>query len=167
MVETPVLAMTNDIGSLSSSFPAWLQAIAAFLGLLFVGWQIRLARKSSDLQTLMQFVENFRQHEHRLLSSKSSEERKVAFVDLLNLLETWAAAYNGKLLRGESRKMAELKLRDALALIQADKNLGEEFVDSMSSEDTFSGIHKFYTKNSKSIDEMSRGLRKQSEPRSI
>lgn len=155
--------MPSDIESLCSSLLAWIEAFAALIGLLFVGFQIRLARRSSDLQTLMHFVEGFRQHEHRLMSSKNINEQRVAFVDLLNLIETWAAAYNEKLLRGASRKMAKQKLRDALAIVQADKNWGEELASSISSKDTFSEIHTFYSKNNKSINAMSAAIRKQSE----
>ena len=65
-------------------------AAAAILGLAFIGWQVREARKASDIQSLQAFLRDAKEHEHALLKAESPETKDQAFIEFLNFLETYA-----------------------------------------------------------------------------
>jgi hypothetical protein len=86
---------------IAATIASAVSAITAALGLVFVGIQIRAARRASDFQALLEFNRHIDDREQAffLLCGKtlqmSSDE---AYHSLLNLLEVYAAAHNRRLI---------------------------------------------------------------------
>jgi hypothetical protein len=121
-------------------------AIAAVAGLVFVGVQIRSARKVADPQALQRFLEDASAFERRLLEASGDEARNTAFFELLNFLETSATALNAHLYPTTSARMIKEKLRDSLAVIDASP-FRSKIESAITSNTTFIEIRKFIENN--------------------
>jgi hypothetical protein len=147
--------MKVDTLQMSSTIAAWAQAAAALIGLIFIGWQIRLSRKTSDFQVLTELVDGFQRHEEALNSAQCAESKHRAFINFLNFLEFCTASSNDGLLHGTSKKIVDLKVRDSLAIIQASPDWHANLEVAISSPETFEEITKFYKANKDCINSLS------------
>lgn len=147
--------MKVDNLQMSSTIAAWAQAIAALIGLIFIGCQIRLSRKTSDFQVLIELVDGFQRYEESLISAQYAESKEIAFVNLLNFLEFCAASSNDGLLHRTSKKIVDLKVRDSLAIIQANPDWHAKLKEAISSPETFEELTKFCKVNKKYINALS------------
>ncbi len=100
-----------------------ISALAAAAGLAFLGWQIRAATKSSDLNSLVEFSRAVDEQERALAIAVRDTEldetaKTEAFHSLLNLLEMYAGAHNRRLLQKTSCDFVRDKLLDAHILIE-------------------------------------------------
>lgn len=133
------------------------QAVAAgvsVFALIFVGYQIYAARNSTDLVSLIEFQRSISNQEDRFLHASDNAEKNQAFVELLNILEVYAAAINGRLLHGISRSLVADKLRDAIALIELDPAWAAKFNQVRTTGTTFSSLDKFRTRERSKINEI-------------
>ena len=135
--------MTPEGWSILSAIGSLVAGVAALLGLPFIGWQVRAARKTSDLQALQSFSTEMQKCEERLLAAKCEKSREAAFNDLLNLLELNAAALNAGLFPRTTRRLAREKIRDSLLVIESAKEWHSKFLQSITTETTFSEILLF------------------------
>lgn len=136
-------SLWETIGALGSV----ASAAAAALGLCFVGWQIREARKVSDLNSLVEFNRGIELKETALLTTvrAASDESLVdeAYIALLNFLEVYAAAHNRHLLVNASRDFVKDKLLDAAVLIDSDPKCRDKHAAAKLTEATFSEWGRF------------------------
>lgn len=119
------------------------QAATALVGLLFVGTQIRQARKTSDLQSLQEFLRVTKDHEHALINSGSDEDREKAFYEFVNFLEIQAAALRGGLFSSVTHKIVREKIRDSVAVIEDIEPWMAKLEAAISSETTFEHLRNF------------------------
>ena len=131
---------------LASAIGQCVASATAIVGLGAIWWQVKESRKASDLLALQAFLKDAREHEGALLRAASDDEKDSAFVDLLNFLELYAAAYNGKLFPKISRRIVRLKLRDTLSIIQKNELWHNKLIAAMTSPDTFEELSKFMLK---------------------
>lgn len=121
-------------------------AVFALGGLGFIGWQIKEAKKTADLQALQTFMKDARDHEQALLKDSTPEQKEQAFVEFLNFLETSAAAVNGGLFPKVSREIVSTKLRDSIVVISEATEWHEKFANAVTSHDTFKHLAEFMKK---------------------
>lgn len=127
-------------------------AAAAVAGLIFVGWQISAARKTADLQALQEFVRGAAYHETRLSDAETGEKKTQAFFEFMNFLETIAAAINTGLFPRTTKKFAHQKLRDSLAVLQAEPQWHQHIEQAITSANTFEEIRIFIQRNKAEIN---------------
>jgi hypothetical protein len=118
-------------------------AAAAITTLFFVGVQIRIARKTADLQALQEFVKSAAEREACLLSADTDAKKQQAFFEFLNFLEMNAAAVNGDLFHGKSRTIAVDKLCTSIAVIQEHSAWRDKFNHAITASTTFEELAKF------------------------
>ncbi len=128
------------------------QAVTALVGLLFVGTQIRQARKTGDLQSLQEFLHAAKDHEHALINSGSDEDREKAFYEFVNFLETQAAALRGGLFSSVTRRIVREKIRDSVAVIEVIEPWMAKLDAAISSETTFEHLRDFCRRERRHID---------------
>lgn len=132
------------------------QAATALVGLLFVGTQIRQARKTGDLQSLQEFLRATKAHEHALINSIIDEDREKAFYEFMNFLEIQAAALRGKLFSSVTRKIVREKIRDSVAVIEDIEPWMAKLEAAISSETTFEHLRAFCKRERRHIDRVKR-----------
>lgn len=138
-----------------------VSAAAGVFGLGFIGWQIKVAGRATDFQTLQSFLRDAREHEQALLTSLEDEARDMAFIDYLNFLEVYASALHRKLFYKTTKELVRDKLVDALALISIMPDWHSKFEKAITSQSTFSSIGVFMRKHRTAIQssiEASKGI---------
>ena len=143
--------MTSNFVDFLSVGAQCVGAMAAVLGLRFIGNQVREGRRASDLQTLQAFLKDTREHERAFTLAGSNEEKKQAFIEFLNFLETYAAVLNSDLPPEVSKGIIGEKLRDSLAVIQNAEDWHEELQNAITSDTTFKELMSFYAANKQEI----------------
>ena len=128
---------------LASAIGQCAAAVAAVLGLGFIGWQIREARKTSDFQSLQAFLRDTKEHEHALLKAGTAEARDQAFIEFLNFLEAYAAALNGRLFPKITRSIVREKLIDSIAVIEEAPAWHVKLEEAVTSATTFQCLGQF------------------------
>jgi alpha-beta hydrolase superfamily lysophospholipase len=131
------------------------QAAAAAISMLaLVGlyFQIRMTRKSADLQALQDFVRNADQREDRLLDAETDSKRDQAFNEFLNFLETSAGALNNNLFPKTTKQFVREKVRDSIATIQAVQIWHAKFEQAITTDTTFAEIARFMRRYRADID---------------
>jgi ATP-dependent DNA ligase len=113
---------------------------------IFAAYQVWLGRRTAVLQALQEFFKTISERE-RAFASASSEQRENAFVDFLNALELYAAAYIKRLVTGVSRELVKDKLIDSLVLIEGAPHWHEKIEDAVTSQPTFKYLKRFVTKH--------------------
>ncbi len=93
--------------------------IAAASAATFAGIQMMLARRAAVLQSLQEFFKIASERERALLAAASLDEKEHAFVELLNFLEVYAAAYDGGLFGSLTKELVNDKLLDAVIIARA------------------------------------------------
>ncbi|WID99679.1 hypothetical protein QO058_30220 (plasmid) [Bosea vestrisii] len=138
---------------LASAIGQCLSAAAGIFGLGFIGWQISVARRTTDLQALQTFLRDAKEHEGALLRAKGQNEleREQAFIEFLNFMEAYAAALNGKLFPKTSRGIVVDKIVDALTLIAGLPEWHDKLEASITSHTTFSALRRFMQKHKKAL----------------
>jgi hypothetical protein len=131
--------------------------VAAF-GLIFVGRQIRDARKTADLHALREFLRGVTEHEDRLSNPDSNEKKRQAFNEFLNFLEVNAAADNRNLFPKTTRLIVD-KLSTSIAVIQETPGWRGPFCEAVTSSTTFVELGKFMKRNRKAINDRVAELR--------
>jgi len=150
--------MACDTIAIISVLSQCVAALAAVLGLGFIGRQIQQARKTSDLQTLQAFLKDTKEHEDALLSAKTEGEKEQAFIELLNLLEIYAAALNNGLVPKVSKNFISQKLRDSLILIQSAPEWHDKLEGAITSPETFEALGKFMKDNKAAINALQKAI---------
>ena len=136
---------------------------SAVIGLVFVGLQIRAARRTADIQTLQEFNRSTIEREFAFLNADNSNRKEQAFVELLNFLEVNAAAFNGRLLPAVSRKIIRDSLANSIAAIQLAPAWAEKFGDLVRTISTFEELGRFMRTERKAINAIVEMMRKRSE----
>lgn len=141
----------------------FLQVIIAWLGLAYIGRQIRDARRSSDVQNLFAFYKAITDAEQSLLNAFDDNDRDRAFYELTNLLEAHAMALRGRIYTGVTREAVELKLIDACALIQMSEFWSSKLDAGRSTPSAFKDLFRFMKRHRRKIEKVKR-LSQSSEP---
>jgi hypothetical protein len=136
-----------------------IAAVAAVFGLWFVGCQIRYARKTADLQALLEFLKGVTEQEDRLLNADQNEKKQQAFNELLNFLEAIAAADNKDLFPKTARSIIVDKLCTSIAEIQEAPAWHDQICEAVRSLTTFVELGKFMKRNRKAIHDRVAELR--------
>jgi hypothetical protein len=129
-------------------------ATISFLGLVFVAVQIRDGRKSADFQNLLEFDRRAAERESALLRAETEGAKNQAFFELVNFLETLAAALNAKLLPRVSRRVVREKLIDSIVVISEESSWHQKLFDGVTSETTFAELTKFMRRERQTIDKL-------------
>jgi hypothetical protein len=124
-----------------------VSSLAAAVGLIFTGWQVRRSKRSSDLLSIQTFLQESAKIEESLARAASNEERQHFFVRFLNFFEMNAAADNEGLFYGISKKLVEDNLCSSIALIEVLPDWKGRFEASVTSATTFSELSKFMKVN--------------------
>lgn len=141
----------TEATDLASAIGQCVGAAAAILGLGFIGWQVREARKTSDIQSLQAFLRDTKEHEHALLEAKTADAKDQAFIEFLNFLEAYAAAINGGLFSKITRDIVREKLIDSIAVITESEAWHAKLVEAVTSETTFQCLRQFAGKEKVAI----------------
>ncbi|MFZ3325940.1 MAG: hypothetical protein WA231_08645 [Methylocella sp.] len=136
-----------------------IAAGAAAFGLIFVGCQIRDARKTADLNALREFLRGVTEREDPLLNADSNEKKRQTFNEFLNFLEINAAADNRGLFPKTTRFIVVEKLCTSIAVIQEAPNWHGPFCEAVTSSTTFVELGKFMKRNRKEINDRVAELR--------
>jgi len=140
--------------------PAWeavaavgqiIAAAAAVIGLVFVGLQVRAAKRATDLRNLQGFVNSTIERENAFLNAEGNHKKEQAFVELLNFLEINAAAVNGNLLPSVSRKIVRDSLINSVAAIQLEPFWAAQFVNAIRTVATFEELVRFMSTHKNQI----------------
>jgi hypothetical protein len=137
-------------------------AIVAAFGLLFVGRQIREARKTADLQALQEFYKGATEREDKLLNTES-DKKKQAFFEYLNFLEVTAAADNNGLFHKATRSIVIDKICTSIAEIQEARCWHDQFCEAVRSSTTFVELGNFMKRNREAINDRVAELQKAAE----
>lgn len=137
---------------IASAIGQCVSALAGVLGLGFIGWQIRAARKSSDLQALQAFLKDAKDHDAAILNGSTLEAKEQAFVEFLNFMEIYSTAVNDKLFAKSSRKMTVDKLIDSIVVIAESSAWHGRFEAAITSATTFSELRRFMARYRKRIE---------------
>lgn len=142
----------SEATDIASAIGQCVSALAGVLGLGFIGWQIRAARKSSDLQSLQAFLKDAKDHDAAILKGITLEEKEQAFVEFLNFMEIYSTAVNDNLFAKSSRKMAIDKLVDSIVLIAETEAWHSRFEAAITTDSTFSELRRFMERHRKRIE---------------
>ncbi|MGJ0507169.1 MAG: hypothetical protein ACR652_08535 [Methylocystis sp.] len=142
----------TEATDLASAIGQCVGAAAAVLGLGFIGWQVKEARKTSDIQSLQAFLRDTKEHEHALLEAKTVEAKDQSFIELLNFLEAYAAAINGGLFPKITRDIVREKLIDSIAVITESDAWHVKLAEAVTSESTFQCLRQFMRKEKAAIN---------------
>lgn len=154
--------MQSDFGHLVP-FAQLAAVVVAAGGLVFTGWQFMRTRRTATLQQLLDFQSAIRERETALLdavnganadTAKSDQERQ-ALVDLLDCLEVYAAAINGRLIAGVAREIVTDKLIDCAVEFQHAHSWNEIIESSITSHVTYSHFRRFLGAHRKEISRRS------------
>lgn len=137
-----------------------MAASASIAALFFVGVQIRIARRTADLQALQEFVKSAAEREACLLNADTDAKRQQAFFEFLNFLEMNAAAVNGALFHEMIRTIAIDKLCTSIAVIQVNSAWHDKLNDAITASTTFEELTKFMRRERKTIECRSDEFRK-------
>jgi hypothetical protein len=136
---------------LASTTGQCIQAAAAVIGLGAIWWQIREARKSSDVQSLQAFLRDAKEHESALLRATTEDERHQAFIEFLNFLEAYSAAINGGLFPKVTSGIVREKIIDAVAMITEAEAWHEKLFQAITSKTTFQCLNAFMKREKATI----------------
>jgi len=131
------------------------------LGLGFIGWQVNEARKASNVNSLLAFLQDVKEHEHALLRGETEEEKDQAFIEFLNFLEAYAAAINGRLFPKVTHKLVREKLIDCIAVITEAKAWYPKLEEAVTSPTTFQCLTQFTSKERTAINSLVSARRRQ------
>jgi len=145
------MAAEPSVWEVAAAIGQVVAAICSVAGLVFVGVQIRTARKVADVQALQEFNRGTRERESALLRAQDATEREQAFIELLNFLETNAAAYNGRLFPSVSRRIVRDNLATSIAAIQFEPVWTDKFSDAIRTTSTFEELGIFMAAEKKTI----------------
>jgi len=126
-------------------------AICSVCGLFFLAWQIKAARKNSDLVALQTFFKTVTELEDRLLKSKIGQEKEQVILEFINFLEVCAAADNRRLFPKTTSALVVDKLCSSIAAMQLTPEIHELFKSSITTSTTFNELGKFMQRNRSSI----------------
>jgi|GEM_PF-4265352 len=129
-----------------------IAAGAAAFGLIFVGRQIRDARKTADLHALQEFLRGVTEREDRVLTADSNEKKRQAFNEFLNFLEVNAAADNKDLYPKTTSSIVVDKLCTSIAEIQEAPAWHDQICEAVRSSTTFVELGKFMKRNRTAIN---------------
>ena len=133
-----------------SIFIPLLALFVSFCSLLFTAVSFRGTKRSGDLTALIKFVETLQVAEKNFFSEEDSA-KDDRFVELLNLLEAYCAAYHANLLPRKTRELVRDKLIDALALIRRYDAWAAKFSESTVGEKAFAELERFEKAHHKRI----------------
>ena len=133
-----------------------LSALAAVCALVFVGFQIKAAQKTADLQSLQTFYQEVVKREQQLSNAQNDKEKDQAFVEFLNFMELHAAALNGNLFENVGKRIVVEKLRDCVVILQENDAWHANISGSMTSETTFNSLLEFIKNEKTTIDKIIR-----------
>ena len=131
-------------------------AVISLGGLGFVGWQIKQARKTADLQSLQEFVRSTAEREAALVRAPDSDALNQAFFELVNHLEMHAAALNGHLHPMVSQAIVREKLRDAVIMIEEAPAWHDRLNAAISTPTTLEHLVAFVRRERAEIDKLKR-----------
>ncbi|MGD9656195.1 MAG: hypothetical protein AB7U61_00920 [Methylocystis sp.] len=128
---------------LASATGQCIQAAAAVIGLGAIWWQIREARKTSDVQSLQVFLRDAKDHENALLRATTEDEQHQAFIEFMNFLEAYSAAINGGLFPKVTSGVVREKIIDAVTMIAEAEAWHGKLAEAITSETTFQCLNAF------------------------
>jgi uncharacterized membrane protein YebE (DUF533 family) len=126
---------------------------SAVAALVFVGWQIKQARKAADFSTLKDFLRDVKEHQDALLSV-APKGKEAAFVEFMNFLKIYALALDQKLVPKVSRKLIAQTLCESVACLWNAPNIHHLIVKAYTSPETFENLIKFAQKNEEKIEKL-------------
>jgi hypothetical protein len=136
----------------ASAIGTCVQAVAAVIGLWGIWWQIREARKAADVQSLQAFLRDAKEHENALLHPKSSAHQEQAFIEFLNFLEAYSAAFNGRLFPKVTSAIVREKIVDSVVVITAADAAWHKQLDAaLTSKTTFKCLAEFMRREKAAI----------------
>ncbi len=95
----------------ASGLAASVSAFVACVTTIFVVVQFVRLRRTSALQALQDFTKTITERERAIVRASDTEERRLAFWELVNFLEMNAAAYNGGLYIGPAAEIVRTHSR--------------------------------------------------------
>jgi hypothetical protein len=128
--------------------------MVSFGGMVFVGLQLRQGQRSGDLTSLLTFRRDTDTAEEAFVLA-DSERKDDAFHDLMNHLECYAGAYNGKLFAKTTKKFVKGKLCDSIVVIQNQPSWASKMDGLLTSPRTFAELRRFCEKNRRMIQKTS------------
>lgn len=146
------LLITGRDSGFWAAFGQIATAIIALVSIPAILSQMKSARSTSEVQTLIEFHRRVDALEDKLASS-TNEDRYFAFIDYVNFLEVFAGLNNSKALHKISTEIIAKKIISALAIIDISDNFKEMLHNAIDTPSTFSEIKKFMKINKRSIDE--------------
>ena len=151
--------MEGWIATLREVAPVASAACSA-AGLLFVGWQIRAAGRTADLQALRDISSDVREREAALISARKQgdDARDTAFLEYADFLEVLAAGCQKGLFRRVTEQAAREKLIDALALIETDQRWAGRLIEARSFDTTHRHLQDFRRKHSRAVERQKAAL---------
>ena len=143
--------MSNEDWTIAAAAGQIVAAVAAVIGLFFVGFQVKVARKTADLQALQEFVRSAMEREACLINADAEQKKQQAFFEFLNFMEMNAAAINGDLFHNKTRSLAVEKLCTSIVVIQANPAFHDHFCQAVTNSTTFDELGKFMKRERKTI----------------
>lgn len=136
---------------LASAAGQCIQAAAAIIGLGAIWWQIREARKTSDVQSLQAFLRDAKEHENALLQATTEDDQHQAFIEFLNFLEVYSAAINGGLFPTITSDIVREKIIDAVVMITEAEAWHGKLAEAITSKSTFQCLNAFMRREKPAI----------------
>lgn len=146
------MAAEPSVWEIATAIGQALAGGSAVIGLVFVGFQIRAARRAADIQILQEFNRSTIEREFEFLNAHDGNRKEQAFVELLNFLEINAAAFNGGLLPSVSRKIIRDSLANSIAAIQLAPQWAETFGNAVRTVSTFEELGHFMSAEKTTIN---------------
>lgn len=147
-----------DLGTLAA-LATITAAVLAAVGLIGTAWSVWQQAKSNDLNSLLQVTNQLREAEARLMGCEADPDRHDAeVVNYLNLLETFATAVNAKLFGKATRKIAQDRLVNDIAILLTNEASRSRIEAAMTSNSTFRELGRFSAKHRRQIRSMTQAM---------
>jgi len=128
-------------------------------GLVFVGTQMRAARRASDISVIQEFLKTATACEGALFKAETPDLKVAEFHNYLNFIEVYCLYLNKSLLSVNQKEIIREKIIDCLAIIDGDVDWREEFHKAKTSTTTFKHISEFTDQNRLDIDRTMKFIR--------
>lgn len=125
--------------------------VVSICSLLFTAVSFRGTKRSGDLTSLIKFVETLQAAEKAFMSESNDSEKDDRFIELINILEAYCAAYNANLLQRKTKELVRDKIIDSVALINRYPIWLLKFSDAKIGDTSLSELARFEKSHQKKI----------------
>lgn len=110
----------------------------------YTAWWIRRQAKTNDLKSYLQLREQFANGWRKFRDAEEKNKNKeFEFIEVLSLLEGTCHLYNKSIFYGATKEQVRDYMREVIPKVLENEYAKQQFINSISSPNTYSEIRKF------------------------